>query len=376
MAATEKPAPLWADWPVLLIWAGFALMSTVGTGLKPEYIGSTGALIVLGVLFAVMLTAVFRVVHHAECLAEIFGEPFGTLILTLAVIGIEVALITAVMLTGDNTPTLARDTMFSVLMIVMNGLVGLSLLLGGLKHRLQIFNLSGANAYLVVLLPVAITSLVLPSVTTSAPGGGLSSLQTVFQIVISIALYGVFLLYQTVQNPMVFQQPLIDGEAPPAHFGHKMYPRSAGFHVAGLLLTLIPMVLMSKKLAVYVDFGIAQVGAPVALGGFIVAIMILTPEGLAALDAARNNQLQRAVNICLGSALATIGLTVPAVLLAAWFVDLPIELGLSPVGIVTLVLTLAISIVTFVGTRTNALQGVVHLAVFLAYVFLIFDGDF
>ena len=372
---TSDKNALWREWPIVLIWCAFALFTFAGASLKPDYLGTMASFAVLAVIFAVMLMAVFRVVHHAECLAAIFGEPLGTLILTLSVIGIEVALITAVMLTGDNVPTLARDTMFSVLMIVLNGLVGLSLLIGGLRHGLQVFNLSGANAYLIVLLPVAITSLILPSFTSSAPGGGLSTLQTVFQIVISLVLYGIFLLFQTVQNPVSFQQPRHGDEEPDAHH-HHLRPKSAGFHAAGLLLALLPLVLMSKKLAVYVDFGIAQVGAPVALGGFIVAIMILTPEALAALEAARKNQLQRAVNICLGSALATIGLTVPAVLIAAHFVGLPIELGLTPAGVVVLTLSLAISIVTFVGTRTNSLQGVVHLAVFFAYVILIFDGDF
>ena len=372
---TSRNTAIWREWPIALIWAAFALLAAFGASLKPGYIGTAGALIVLGVIFVVMLMAVFRVVHHAECLAAIFGEPLGTLILTLSVIGIEVALITAVMLTGDNTPTLARDTMFSVLMIVLNGLVGLSLLMGGLRHGLQVFNLSGANAYLIVLLPVAITSLILPSFTPSAPGGGLSNLQTVSQILISLVLYGVFLLFQTVQNPVSFQQPRLNDDQAGDHH-HDLQPRSAGFHAAGLLAALLPLVLMSKKLAVYVDFGIAQVGAPVALGGFIVAIMILTPEALAALDSARKNQLQRAVNICLGAALATIGLTVPAVLIAAYFVGLPIELGLTPAGVVVLTMSLAISIVTFVGTRTNSLQGVVHLAVFFAYVILIFDGDF
>lgn len=366
---------LTTEWPIALIWMSFLLMTLIGSSLKPEVIGATSSLVVLAAIFGVMLLAVFRVVHHAECLAEIFGEPFGTLILTLSVIGIEVAVITAVMLTGDNTPTLARDTMFSVLMIVLNGLVGLSLLLGGRRHGLQAFNLSGANAYLVVLLPVAITSLVLPSFTQSAPGGGLSPLQTVFQITMSIILYGVFLVFQTVQSPMAFQQPQLENNKPEQHQTHHQTLEVKGtiFHSAGLALTLIPLVLMSKKLAIYVDFGIAQVGAPVALGGFIVAIMILTPEALAAFDAAKQNQLQRAVNICLGSALATIGLTVPAVLIAGMIVGLPVELGLESPEIVLLALSLSISIVTFVGSRTNALQGVVHLAVFFAYVVLIFD---
>ncbi len=366
---------LTTEWPIALIWMSFLLMTLIGSSLKPEVIGATSSLVVLAAIFGVMLLAVFRVVHHAECLAEIFGEPFGTLILTLSVIGIEVAVITAVMLTGDNTPTLARDTMFSVLMIVLNGLVGLSLLLGGRRHGLQAFNLSGANAYLVVLLPVAITSLVLPSFTQSAPGGGLSPLQTVFQITMSIILYGVFLVFQTVKIPMAFQQPQLENNKPEQHQTHHQTLEVKGtiFHSVGLALTLIPLVLMSKKLAIYVDFGIAQVGAPVALGGFIVAIMILTPEALAAFDAAKQNQLQRAVNICLGSALATIGLTVPAVLIAGMIVGLPVELGLESPEIVLLALSLSISIVTFVGSRTNALQGVVHLAVFFAYLVLIFD---
>ena len=363
------------EWPIALIWLAYFFMTQAGPFLKPDVIGVLGSYILLAVIFAVMLLAVFRVVHHAECLAEIFGEPFGTLVLTLSVIGIEVAVITAVMLTGDNNPTLARDTMFSVLMIVMNGLVGLSLLFGGWRHGLQVFNLSGANAYLIVLLPVAVTGLVLPSFTTSEPGGALSPLQTVFQITISFVLYGVFLLFQTVQSPKAFQQPEPENRDAdkPFESHSKLDVRSRYFHAFGLAVTLIPLVLMSKKLAVYVDFGIGQVGAPVALGGVIVATMILTPEALAALDAAKHNQLQRAVNICLGSALATIGLTVPAVLIAGMIVGLPVELGLEAPEIVLLVLTLSISIVTFVGSRTNALQGVVHLAVFLAYAILIFD---
>lgn len=363
-----------AEWPSVLIWLAFVALTLVGDALKPSLIGSGMSWLMLGMIFAFMLAAVFRVVHHAECLAVIFGEPYGTLILTLSVIGIEVALITAVMLNGDNNPTLARDTMFSVLMIVMNGLVGLSLLIGGLRHGLQVFNLSGANAYLVVLLPVAITSMVLPSFTTSAPGGGLSSVQTVFQVVMSLMLYGIFLIYQTRGKPEIFQQPVSEIPMTAGSATHELEARSVPYHVAGLLMAMLPIVLLSKKLAVYVDFKIIELGAPVALGGFLVAAMILTPEALAALDSARSNQLQRAVNICLGSALATIGLTVPAVLIASAFVGLPVELGLAPPEIVLLFLTLAVSIVTFVGTRTNSLQGVVHLAAFLTYIVLIFDG--
>lgn len=372
--ATTDGNGIRAEWPVALIWIAFVVLNAIGDALEPNLIGSGPSWTMLGLIFAIMLATVFRVVHHAECLAIIFGEPYGTLILTLSVIGIEVALITAVMLNGDNNPTLARDTMFSVLMIVMNGLVGLSLLIGGLRHGLQVFNLSGANAYLVVLLPVAITSLVLPSFTTSVGGGGLSPLQTVFQILMSLMLYGTFLVYQTRGKPEIFRQPASDLPTTAGSSAHDLETKGVPYHVIGLVLAMLPIVLLSKKLAIYVDFKIIELGAPVALGGFLVAAMILTPEALAALDSARSNQLQRAVNICLGSALATIGLTVPAVLISGAIVGLPVELGLDAAEIVLLMLTLSISIVTFVGTRTNSLQGVVHLAAFFTYVVLIFDS--
>jgi Ca2+:H+ antiporter len=372
-SSAASPSPVLNEWPIPVIWAFFVGFQWVGASLKPELVGTAGFILLLLAIFAVMLAAVFRVVHHAECLAFILGEPFATLILTLSVIGIEVALITALMLNGDNDPTLARDTMFSVLMVVLNGLVGVSLLLGGLRHGLQVFNLSGANAYLVVLLAVAVTDLVLPRFTEPAPGGGLSQLQTIFGVLSSLVLYGIFLLYQTVGEPVIFQQPEVPAGSSGQAAHHGLGQRSTGFHVANLLLALLPLVLMSKTLAVYVEFGIAQIGAPVALSGFLVAIMILTPEALAAFRAARSNQMQRAVNICLGSALATIGLTVPAVLISASLVGLPIELGLAMPEIVLLALTLAISIMTFAGTRTNAIQGVVHLVVFFTYVMLIFD---
>lgn len=341
-----------------------------GNGLSPEAIGLYPSLLVLAVLFVVMLWCAFNVVQHAESLATILGEPYGTLILTLAVIGIEVALISAVMVSGADKPTLARDTMFSVVMIVLNGLVGLSLLVGGLRHKLQSFNLQGATSYLSVLIPLAIIALVLPRVTPSAPGGELSTLQAAFDILMSVTLYGVFLAIQTVTHSDIFQQP----ESPDdSHAHHDIKIRSLPFHIVGLFGALIPIILLSKKLAAYVDFGIVSLGAPLALGGFIVAALILTPEGLSAIAAARTNQLQRAVNICLGSALATIGLTVPAVLAIGWITGEPVELGLPYADIVMLCLTLVVSLVTFVGRNTSYLQGAVHLALFAAYVMMIFD---
>ncbi|MTI46097.1 Ca2+:H+ antiporter [Roseibium hamelinense] len=347
----------------------FGLFLLFGGALYPSDIGLGASGLVLAGLFAVMAWCAFSVVRHAECLATLLGEPYGTLILTLAVIGIEVALISAVMLAGDASPAMARDTMFSVVMIVLNGLVGLCLLFGGLRHTSQTYNLQGANAFLSVLIPLAIFALVLPRATQSAPGGQLSHLQAGFDIVMSVVLYGVFLAIQTRTHSDIFQQP--EHRSVESH--HDVVVRSIPFHVIGLFGALLPIILLSKKLALYVDFGIAGLGAPIALSGFLVAALILMPEGLSAIQAARDNMLQRAVNICLGSAVATIGLTVPAVLAIGWYTGQNIELALEVPEIILLALTLFVSVVTFVSPQTNYLQGAVHLALFGAYVMMIFD---
>lgn len=364
----------------LVGFATFVVVILLGDLLSPAALGNTGALVAGALLFSIMLWCAFVVVRHAECLATLLGEPYGTLILTISVIGIEVALIASVMLAGSDKPTLARDTMMSVIMIVLNGLVGLSLVLGGLRHRMQAYNLQGANAFLSVLIPLAVVGLMLPRFTSSAPGGELSDLHAVFLIVMSVALYGVFLAIQTVSHSDIFRQPQTDApllagaDAEHDEHHHALEVRSVPFHAAALLGALLPIVLLSKKLAAYVDFGIDTLGAPLALGGFLVAALILTPEGLTAIHAARVNQLQRAVNICLGSALATIGLTIPVVLAIGWIIDERIELGLGPVDMIMLALTLIVSLVTFISARTNALQGAVHLAIFAGYVVLIFDN--
>lgn len=350
-----------------LVFFGFTF---AGDALKPEAVGIGASLALLILIFAVVLWCAFSVVRHAGCLAEILGEPFGTLVLTLAVIGIEVALIIAIMLSGDANPTMARDTMFSVVMIVLNGLVGLCLVVGGVRHKNQTYNLQGANAFLSVLVPLAIFALVLPRATHSAPGGELSKLQTAFEVIMSVLLYAVFLAIQTVTHAGIFRQPDTEEDG---HGHHAGQVRSMPFHIVGLLASLLPIILLSKKLALYVEFGIGSLGAPLALSGFFVAVLVLMPEGMSALQSAYENRLQRAVNICLGSAVATIGLTVPAVLFVAWFIDLPVEMGLDFPEIILLALTLFVSLLTF-GTRTtNYLQGAVHLALFAAYVMMIFD---
>jgi Ca2+:H+ antiporter len=325
-------------------------------------------------LFAVILLAALKVVHHADCLAVKLGEPYGTLILTLSVISIEVLMIAALMLSGSNNPTMARDTMFAVIMIVLNGMVGLTLLLGALRYHEQHYNLQGANAYLSVIIPLALLTLLLPDLTVSTPTPSLTGFQSAFLIVICIALYGTFLAIQTLRYRGYFTDRDAQAEAGAAddavHEG--LMPRSVPFHALLLLAYLVPVVLLAKKLALPIDYGIEVLSLPAALGGFIVAALVLTPEAVGAVKAALANRLQRAVNIFLGSVMATIGLTVPAVLAISLVTGKTVELGLQGADILMLAATLLVSMVTFSAARTNLLQGVVHLTLFLAYLMLIF----
>jgi len=324
-------------------------------------------------IFSVMLWSSFAAVRHADCLAELLGEPYGTLILTISVISIEVSLISAIMLSGNGDPALPRDTMLAVLMIVLNGMVGISLLIGGLRYREQDYNLPGARAFLAVLITLATVTLILPRYTLSTSDPSLTSSQAVLFSLVTIALYGAFLAIQTIRHTGFFMEAGPDGQPQPEakHLG--LEHRTVPYHAVFLILTLVPIVLLSKKLAVLIDAGIIVLGAPVALGGVLVALLVLAPEGLAAFNAAAMNHLQRAVNICLGSALATISLTVPAVVAISLFTDTHIVLGLDGTEMVLLVLTLVLGVMTFGGTRTNILQGVVHIVVFVVYMILIFD---
>jgi len=328
-------------------------------------------------IFLVMLWSSFAVVRHADGLAELLGEPYGTLILTISVITIEVAVIAAIMLNGTNNPVLARDTMLAVLMIVLNGMIGLSLLIGGIRHGEQDFNLQGARSFVAVLVTLATLTLILPRFTVSTPDPSLTSGQATFFVTITILLYVTFLAIQTVRHRGFFVQPSLALELPGSgeseEKGHYPQPTSLGYHLFFLLVTLACIVLLSKKLAILTEHGMEVLHAPDALGGILVAVLVLSPEGLAALHAASENRLQRSVNICLGSALATIGLTVPAVLTIGLFDDSHIILGLDLSHMVLLMLTLLLSVITFSGGRTNMLQGAVHLVVFMVYIMLVFS---
>ena len=326
-------------------------------------------------LFVVVLIAAFGVVRHADALAVHLGEPLGTLVLTLSVISIEVMMISAVMLTGGNNPTLARDTMYSVAMIVLSALVGLCLLLGGLRHREQEYNLQGANAFLGVIMPLAVLALIMPRYTRSTPSATYSELQASLLVVMALGLYATFLAVQTVRHRSFFVDPHRNAHGvesdPHAHNGVTAWPPAA--HAAMLAGYLLPVVLLSKKLAIPVDYGMEQLGAPPALAGMVVATLVLSPEAFGAIRAALDNKLQRAINIALGSVAATIGLTVPAVLAISVMTHEPVVLGLELPEAILLVLTLAVSMITFNSGRTNVLQGAVHMLLFFTYLMLIFD---
>lgn len=348
---------------------------TVGSGWLDDLSNAAKLLGLFVWVFAAMVMCAFSVVRHADALAELLGEPYGTLILSIAVTGIEVVVIGAVVLNGDANPTLARDTIFAALVIVLNGLVGLALLIGGLRYREQDYNLQGARAFLGMLVTLATIALILPRFTTSAPG--FTTAQALFFALITVALYVTFLAMQTTRYRSYFEQPALQtaGAEPAAFKKHaELAVKSVPYHALFLVLTLIPIVLLSDKLAILIDFGLSTFQLPLALGGVLVAILVLTPEGLTALHAAAANQLQRSVNVCLGAALATISLTVPTIVLLSLVVGLPIELGLGNAEMVLLVLTLVLAMITFTAARTSILQGAVHLVVFLVFIFLVFDS--
>ena len=296
--------------------------------------------------------------------------------LTLSATGIEVSIIAASMFTGKGYPTLARDSMFAVVMIVLNGMVGLSLLLGGWRYHEQSYNLQGANAFLAVIIPLAVLGLILPSFTTSSPGPTFSTPQATFFIVMTVGLYGVFLAIQTTRHRPYFLWPIQESEEGVSlkfddHNGHEV--RSVSFHAALLLLYFGPLVILAKQLALPIDHGIRVLGAPPVLGGLLVAVLVLAPELLAAARAALINELQRSINILLGLVLATISLTIPTLLTLGLMTGKTITLGLEPVDQVLLLLTLLSSTMTFSRNRTNVLQGAVHVLLFLAYLMLIFE---
>jgi Ca2+:H+ antiporter len=354
-SANSTRAPWWAwTWPALAI---------VVLGIHAIF--RPGFPFVAAEAFTLFAT-VFAAVYHAEVVAHRVGEPFGTLVLALAVTIIEVALIVSMMITGGTeTAGLARDTVFAAVMIVCNGIIGLCLLAGGVRHREQGFQFQGAQAALSVLIALTTLTLVFPNVTSASAGPTFSSSQLVFAAIVSLILYGSFLFVQTVRHRDYFL-PAGGGEE-----AHALPPpnRIALVSAGLLLVSLVAVVALAKALTPTLEHGIAAVGAPRSVVGIVIAGLVLLPEGLASYRAATANRLQTSMNLALGSVLATIGLTIPAVTVVAMFLGRPLTLGLGAKEELLLAVTLIVSLLTIATGRTTVLQGIVHLVLFAVFLF-------
>ena len=344
------------------------ILFAAATALGFTFTPSPAGLVFAAALLVILFGTVFAAVHHAEVIAARIGEPYGTLLLTLAVTIIEVALIATIMLGDKPVPTLARDTVFAVVMIVCNGLVGICIMAGGLRYREQDVQVSGSSLYLSVLIVLATITLILPNYTLTTPGPSYSAAQLGFVSVVTIILYGVFLYTQTILHRNYFINEVTGDADDGAHASNRMFASS----VLLLLVSLLAVVLLAKKFSLVVDAGTALIGAPPAFAGILVALLILLPESVAAIAAARQNDLQKSINLALGSSLATIGLTIPAVAITAYTLDMQLVLGLNDQEVVLLVLTFVLSMLTFVTGRTNILFGLVHLVVFAVFLLLVF----
>ncbi|CAM3856238.1 calcium:proton antiporter [Nocardioides zeicaulis] len=376
--------------------------------LVPAWFAHPDSTLVLGVLALVLVGAVLAAVHHAEVVAHRVGEPYGSLVLAVAVTIIEVGLIVTLMVTADKDSSgLARDTVFAAVMITVNGIVGLSLLVGALKHHLAVFNPEGTGAALATVISLAVLCLVIPSVTTSEPGPEFTGAQLAFAAIASLALYGMFVFTQTIRHrdfflpvapgqyvPMVATRAEAAAAADdrlaaraavrerPEGFEHEPVDLDEDGHAdpptgratltsLGLLLvSLISVVGLAKIESPAIESGVEALGFPQAVVGVVIALLVLAPETIAAVRAASRNRVQVSLNLALGSAMASIGLTIPAIAVASIWLDGPLALGLNQLQAVLLLLTAAVAILTVVPGRAKTLQGGVHLVLLAAFVFL------
>ncbi|MRH90874.1 ionic transporter y4hA [Nocardia sp. SYP-A9097] len=350
------------SWSVVIpLLAALVLAVSWGRDLGP-------AVVVL--VSAALVGAVLSAVSHAEVVAHRVGEPFGSLILAVAVTIIEVGLIVTLMLSsGDKAASLARDTVFAAVMITCNGILGLSLLVAAARRRLAVFNAEGTGGALATVATLATLSLVLPTFTTSEPGPVFSASQLIFAATASLVLYGVFVMVQTVRHPGDFL-PVEEGEHTEHEHDELPSNKQAFVSLSLLLVALIGVVGLAKLVSPSIESGIAAAGLPASAVGVVIALLVLLPETIAAVRAARRERVQISLNLALGSAMASIGLTIPAIALASIWIEGPLMLGLGATQMVLLALTVVVGALTVVPGRATLLQGCVHLVLFSAFVFL------
>lgn len=381
---TRQPDSAWRELfsrstvvTLVIAWATTIVFLTFGHEYvvhPPNAAVAVGAFVLI--LGAIMVAA-FGVVRHAEHLAEKVGEPVGTLILTLTVVVIEVVLIASIMLGPGGSATIGRDSLFAVMMIIVNGVLGLTILLGALKYGPQHYNMEGASIYIAMIAALSLCTLVLPSFLTSTDDGSLIPLQSIGIALLSAALYAFFLFMQTGSDRALFVQPL--PEHPPRETNpergqgaEQVAPGELVARSVLLIATVLPITLLAHDMGILVDSGIERTGAPVALGGVIIAVIVFTPEAITAVRAALANENQRALNLGLGAFVSTVGLTIPAILVIGLVTGQPVILGESPGNMVLICITLVMTVITYFAPRTTAVHGAVHLMLFGIYGVLLF----
>ena len=360
-----------AEYKFIITLLTFLILNVLPYILSSTITTSGTSLTLTITIFIVMLLGIFNIITHADWLAETFGEPYGTLIITLSVITIEVVMIVMVMLIGNDNPTLARDTLFAIIMIAVNGFAGLSLIIGGIKNSGQMYNSQGTSSYIGMIILLVTIVLILPNHTIATSFGTFSIFQSIVVISMCVLLYITFVVQQTITHIEHYKHSYETNVEPEER--HKP-EGSISYHVTLLILGLLIMILLSKNLSLGLEYNISEAGLPTTLGGFMIALLVLAPEGISSVKAAYNNRLQRSINLCMGSAVATICLTVPSVLIISLVTGKSIILGLGETAIVLITLTFFITIVTFTRKQTNTLNGMMLLSIFIIYFALIFDA--
>jgi len=376
------------------VWLIVILFMLFGSSLLGEAMTSTIALGVFLVLLCTIIGAAFGVVKEADELAHKLGEPYGTLILTLSIVSIEVILIAAVMLGPGENPTIGKDSIFSVMMIIMNLVIGLCILFGGLKFGEQEYNAQGTLSYLGMIIMLGGIGMMLPNFIQGAGGGQFTTTQAVVLAGLVILLYGYFLAMQMKRYKHLYIQPeagsmgilfanrdkLSKREDTTENQVENQVENQAAANkkeIIGrtliLLGMIIPIVLLSHNMAVVVDYGIKAANLPPLLGGVLIAIIVFTPESMTAVKAALNNEFQRAINLCHGAFVSTVGLTIPAVLLVGLITGKTVLFGMTPTETMLFVITLLLSLITFIGKRTTPIMGMMHLVLFAVFMLLIFN---
>ncbi|MFS2050732.1 calcium:proton antiporter [Variovorax sp. Varisp41] len=375
-ATTSVPPQTW----LLLIaaWAVVGAFTVFGAGWLGPSMTPVTAGIAFAALFVTILAASFGVVKEADHLAHALGEPYGTLILTLSIVLIEVVLIASVLLGPGDFPTIGRDSIFAVMMIIMNLVMGLCLIAGHGRNGHQRYNAQGTASYLSMVVLLASIALVLPKYLSGA--GAFTRVQAIGISAITAVVYAVFLGLQMRSHRKLYMEPAPGGDADPARHAVGLLPQPARtdtkflvLRSALLIALILPIVLLAHHLAVVTDYGIAAAGAPTALGGVLIAIIVFTPESITAVKAAMNNEMQRAINLCLGAFVSTVGLTVPAVLVIGLVTGKQVIMGISNTETVLYIATVALGMLSFNGQKTSAVQGWMHLALFAIFGLLLFS---